>query len=311
MAHESVLTQIRRWWQQEPPPSPTEWAAQFADPCLAELAAQSRTDLALADRQALVEELVQRYAQAPNDAQRAADVRYLFLTLLVTEPLLLEEEPFLRFLAEEIEAADFDRLEWTSPQEILTFSEGLYTFPFPNDTLAKPVRTHVRRLLRQALHQYEERGKQEKLFLLMRSIPASIVQGDPELRRLRHLAHSYEIRRVQRNRRWLYLYLIVQVLMVLVIFPLLFKYAENGEIQRLVEDTADVELGDEGYRLFSYSEAVYWSVITAGSIGYGDITPLTNTGRIIAALLGTIGVITAGVIAGLVLQWVTPRALDL
>jgi voltage-gated potassium channel len=71
-----------------------------------------------------------------------------------------------------------------------------------------------------------------------------------------------------------------------------------------------VELGDEGYRLFTYAEALYWTIITAASVGYGDITPLTNTGRIIAATLGVMGVVTIGVIAGLILRWITPRSID-
>jgi hypothetical protein len=33
-------------------------------------------------------------------------------------------------------------------------------------------------------------------------------------------------------------------------------------------------------------------------------------GRIIAATLGIMGVITIGVIAGLILNWITPRRLD-
>ena len=133
---------------------------------------------------------------------------------------------------------------------------------------------------------------------------------DVELMRLRHLARGYELRRIRRNRRWLFIYLSIQILLVIIVFPFLFIYAENGAIQRQVEQIANVELGDDGYRLFSYVDGLYWSVITAGSIGYGDITPLTTTGRIIAGVLGTMGVVTVGVVAGLVLKWITPRTLD-
>ena len=87
----------------------------------------------------------------------------------------------------------------------------------------------------------------------------------------------------------------------------LFINAENGRLQREVEQLADVELGDDGYQLLTFSEGVYWAVITASSIGYGDVTPTTTTGRIIAGTLGTMGVITVGILAGLVLDWMTPR----
>jgi Ion channel len=62
--------------------------------------------------------------------------------------------------------------------------------------------------------------------------------------------------------------------------------------------------------LFINADGLYWSLITAGSIGYGDITPVTHIGTIIAATLGIMGVITIGVIAGLILNWITPRRLD-
>jgi hypothetical protein len=91
---------------------------------------------------------------------------------------------------------------------------------------------------------------------------------------------------------------------------ILFINAENRRLQRLVEDLTDVELGDEGYQPLTYSEAIYWSIITASSTGYGDITPRTTTGRIIAAILGTIGVVTVGIFAGLVLDWLSPRRID-
>ena len=81
-------------------------------------------------------------------------------------------------------------------------------------------------------------------------------------------------------------------------------------IQDQIETTAEVDLPEEGRRYFSYGDGLYWALITAASIGYGDITPQTNVGRIIAATLGVMGVITVGVIAGLILDWISPRMLD-
>jgi hypothetical protein len=62
-----------------------------------------------------------------------------------------------------------------------------------------------------------------------------------------------------------------------------------------------------GTSCLTFSEGMYWAVITASSIGYGDVTPTTTTGRMIAGTLGTMGVITVGILAGLVLDWITPR----
>ena len=48
-------------------------------------------------------------------------------------------------------------------------------------------------------------------------------------------------------------------------------------------------------------EALYFSLITALTIGYGDIAPATTTGRVVAVLLGLVGVVFTGlVVAGAV-----------
>jgi len=247
-------------------------------------------------------------ADEPNEESR--ELRLAFLHLVRQEPQLLAREEVARFLAHTINPEDFDELQWESPEHMIEFCEALYGIRFPSDAITKRVRAHVSLLVRQALQQYEQFDHRESLYQLMRIAPVSMMMNDSELMRLRHLAHAYEIRRVRRNRWWLYAYLLIQVILVLVVFPYLFINAENGVIQRQVEELANVELGDEGYRLFSYADGLYWSVITAGSIGYGDITPYTAIGKVMAGLLGTMGVITAGVIAGMVLKWITPRHLD-
>ena len=146
---------------------------------------------------------------------------------------------------------------------MLDFCEALYGFRFATDEITEQVRQHIRLLLRRALQHYEEEEQWEKLFLLMRVAPSSPLMRDIELRRLRHIARAYELRRITRNRRWLYSYLTLQAALVVFVFPYLFINAENGEIQRQVENLTDVEVGDEGYRLFSYADGLYWSVITA------------------------------------------------
>ena len=99
--------------------------------------------------------------------------------------------------------------------------------------------------------------------------------------------------------------------MAVVAFPLLFIYSENGAIEETIESVAKVELADTQRRHFSYTDGLYWSLITAGTVGYGDITPTTTVGRVLAAIHGVMGVLTTGVIAGLILRWITPRRLDL
>jgi hypothetical protein len=149
---------------------------------------------------------------------------------------------------------------------------------------------------------------------------------DAELVRLRNRLHLYEAQRVRRKQRWLYGYLVLQALVVFLIFPLLFQNVENGRIQEEVEATTgleivegqvqctqtdeetDCEVGPE-YQFFTFGDSLYWSVITYGSIGYGDISPITNIGRVLAGIHGLMGVLTTGIIAGLVLNWISPRSL--
>ena len=62
-------------------------------------------------------------------------------------------------------------------------------------------------------------------------------------------------------------------------------------------------------QFFTFADSLYWSVITYGAIGYGDISPVTHEGKILAGLHGLMGVLTTGIIAGLILNWITPREL--
>lgn len=89
--------------------------------------------------------------------------------------------------------------------------------------------------------------------------------------------------------------------------PILFINVENGAIADAIENATDVNLNDQTRQYLTYADGLYWSVITAASIGYGDITPVTTVGKIIAASLGTMGVITISILAGLVLYQITPR----
>ncbi len=46
----------------------------------------------------------------------------------------------------------------------------------------------------------------------------------------------------------------------------------------------------------SFGQAVYFVIITALTIGYGDITPETTWGRVASVAAGIIGMMTTGII---------------
>lgn len=52
----------------------------------------------------------------------------------------------------------------------------------------------------------------------------------------------------------------------------------------------------------SFADALYFGCITALTIGYGDIIPLTNAGKAIAVFMGLMGVLITGIIVAVALQ---------
>lgn len=263
------------------------------------------------DKERAIEELdalLEKYDQKDNlKNKELVEIKESFLKIIQRNPLLLEYNRFATFLAHCITSEELIKLNWDSPKDMVHFSEMMHRARFRDEKFTTNLTNHVSNLIIRALHQYEKEGQMEKMFQLMRLAPGYLLGQSDELSRLHYQVNNYEVRRVKRGRQILYTYLAIQVLLVLFVFPFLFIGAENGRLQRQVEELTDVKIGDEGYQLLSYSEGVYWSIITAASIGYGDITPRTDTGRMIAAVLGTMGVLTVGILAGLVLDWITPR----
>lgn len=47
-------------------------------------------------------------------------------------------------------------------------------------------------------------------------------------------------------------------------------------------------------------DGVYWSIQTITSVGYGDITPISNIGRILALILMLTGTVLFGIMVGIV-----------
>lgn len=287
------------------PPSPADHAERFTDERVSHLLNT------LADRE-LFDELIKLYDQLEDDDVMAAgEVRQAFLLGLRKSPPSTLEAELIEFLADHVGPEDYAEIRWETPEQVVTFCEVLYSSRFENEAFTDQAITHVRHLLRTALQYFERGGEMEKMFQLLRLAPIPPTGNDAELLRLRSRAHLYEMKRVKRLRRVLYTYLLTQVALVVAIFPFLFIQAENCNIQETVEETANVDMPEEVCREnIGYFDALYWAVITASSIGYGDLTPLTNMGRVMAATLGSMGVITVGMIAGLVLNWVRPRQFD-
>ncbi|MFM5905228.1 MAG: potassium channel family protein [Micrococcales bacterium] len=60
----------------------------------------------------------------------------------------------------------------------------------------------------------------------------------------------------------------------------------------------EAERNAQGASILNFPDAVWWSIVTAFTVGYGDLTPVTVEGRVIAVMLmlggfGLISVVTA------------------
>jgi voltage-gated potassium channel len=60
----------------------------------------------------------------------------------------------------------------------------------------------------------------------------------------------------------------------------------------------------------SFPEALWWSLVTVSTVGYGDMYPETMAGRMVAAPLIAVGVGVCGYVAGSMSKWMTSDKLE-
>jgi voltage-gated potassium channel len=63
-------------------------------------------------------------------------------------------------------------------------------------------------------------------------------------------------------------------------------------------------------KITAFGEALWWSITTITTVGYGDITPVTTTGRWIAVLLMIGGISLVGSITATLASWIVQRVAD-
>lgn len=233
---------------------------------------------------------------APNDPDFAQRTHCILLRDLRQPRKTLAHPSCSWLLMTHLREENLAHIPWRSAEEVASAAECFYGF---NDAGLESQESHrrVRDLVRYAGLRFAEQQRWEEVFRLFARVHLPADMMDADLFWLRNTLVLYEQRRVGRMRRILFLLIVGAVLFALVFAPLLFMGCENP--YRLAH----------GMKELGFAEAVYWSVITSASVGYGDIVPQTAHGRIVAIAAGLTGITVMGIIAGLILSYITPRNL--
>lgn len=67
----------------------------------------------------------------------------------------------------------------------------------------------------------------------------------------------------------------------------------------------DAERGAPNAEITNFSDALWWSLVTVTTVGYGDIVPVTGVGRIVTAGLMLVGISLIGAVTASVSAWFT------
>ena len=66
----------------------------------------------------------------------------------------------------------------------------------------------------------------------------------------------------------------------------------------------DEERGHPGSRINNFGDAVWWAITTVTTVGYGDVSPVTTPGKIIAVVLMIGGISLVGLVTATLASWI-------
>lgn len=69
----------------------------------------------------------------------------------------------------------------------------------------------------------------------------------------------------------------------------------------------DTERPTPGASITTFPEALWWAFVTVTTVGYGDLSPITDQGRVIAVFLMLGGIALIGVITATLASWIVER----
>jgi voltage-gated potassium channel len=69
----------------------------------------------------------------------------------------------------------------------------------------------------------------------------------------------------------------------------------------------DAERGQPHSNINSFGDALWWAMTTVTTVGYGDLSPVTSTGRLVAAALMIGGITLLGTVTATLASWIVQR----
>ncbi|MFB1297319.1 potassium channel family protein [Mycobacterium sp. pW049] len=72
----------------------------------------------------------------------------------------------------------------------------------------------------------------------------------------------------------------------------------------------DAEREQPGSAITSFGKALWWAITTVTTVGYGDLAPVTTTGRVVAALLMIGGISLLGIVTATLASWIVQRVAE-
>jgi voltage-gated potassium channel len=72
----------------------------------------------------------------------------------------------------------------------------------------------------------------------------------------------------------------------------------------------DAERYEPDSKITTFGDALWWSVTTITTVGYGDLSPVTGVGRVIAVTLMIGGISLVGVVTATLASWIVQRVAE-
>jgi voltage-gated potassium channel len=70
------------------------------------------------------------------------------------------------------------------------------------------------------------------------------------------------------------------------------------------------ERSQPGSRISSFGDAVWWAITTVTTVGYGDLSPVTTMGRVVAVALMIGGITLVGTVTATLASWIVQRVAE-